>query len=55
VCRGIIKDCKVVVKFSLVINDICLKVKVSVRGGGNIISLTINLVIIPLDVVNKAI
>jgi hypothetical protein len=53
--RGIIKDCKVVVEFSLVINNICLKVKVGIRGSGDIISLTINLVAMPLDVVDKAI
>jgi hypothetical protein len=53
--RGIIKDYKVVIEFSLIINNICLKVKVSVRGSSDIISLTINLVAMPLDVVNKAI
>jgi hypothetical protein len=53
--RGIIKDYKVVVEFGLVINDIRLKVKVGVRGGGDVISLTINLVAMPLDVVDKAI
>jgi hypothetical protein len=53
--KGIIKDYKVVVKFSLVINNICLKVKVSVKGGGDVISLIINLVVMPLDMVNKAI
>jgi hypothetical protein len=55
VCRGIIKDYKVVIEFSLAINNIYLKVKVSVRGGGDIISSTINLIVMPLDVVNKAI
>jgi hypothetical protein len=53
--RGIIKNYKVVVKFSLAINNIYLKVKVSIRGSSNVISLTINLVAMPLDVVNKAI
>jgi hypothetical protein len=53
--RGIIKDCKVVIEFGLAINDIRLKVKVSVRGSGDVVSLTINLVVMPLDVVNKAI
>jgi hypothetical protein len=53
--RGIIKDCEVVVEFSLVINNIYLKVKVGVRGGGDIINLTINLVVMPSDVVDKAI
>jgi hypothetical protein len=55
VCRGIIKDCKVVVEFGLIINDICLKVKVGIRGGGDVVSSTINLVAMPLDVVDKAI
>jgi hypothetical protein len=53
--RGIIKDYEVVVEFSLVINDIRLKVKVGVRGGGDVVSSTINLVAMPLDVVDKAI
>jgi hypothetical protein len=53
--RGIIKDYKVVVEFGLVINNIRLKVKVSIRGGGDVISSTINLIIMPLNVVNKAI
>ena len=53
--RGIIKDYKVVVKFSLAINNTRLKVKVSVKGGGDVISLIINLVAMPLDMVNKAI
>jgi hypothetical protein len=53
--RGIIKDYKVVVEFSLVINNIYLKVKVGIRGGGNIVSSTINLITMPLDIVNKAI
>ena len=53
--RGIIKDYKVVVEFSLIINDICLKVKVGVRGGGDVISSTINLIAMPLNVVDKAI
>ena len=53
--RGIIKDYKVVVEFGPVINDICLKIKVGVRGDGNVISSTINLVEMPLDMVNKAI
>jgi hypothetical protein len=53
--KGIIKDYKVVVEFSLVINNIRLKVKVGIRGGSDVISSTINLVIMPLDVVNKAI
>jgi hypothetical protein len=53
--RSIIKDYKVVVEFSLAINDIRLKVKVGIRGGGDIVNLIINLVVIPLDVVNKAI
>jgi hypothetical protein len=53
--RGIIKDYKVVVEFSPVINNTRLKVKVGVRGSGDIISLTINLITMPLDVVNKAI
>jgi hypothetical protein len=55
VYRGIIKDCEVVVEFGLVINDIRLKVKVGVRGGGDVVSSTINLVTMPLDVVDKAI
>jgi hypothetical protein len=53
--RGIIKDYKVVVEFGLVINDIRLKVKVGIRSGGDVVSLTINLVAMPSDVVNKAI
>jgi hypothetical protein len=55
VYRGIIEDCEVVIGFGLVINNICFKVKVGVRGSGNVVSLTINLVIMPLDVVDKAI
>jgi hypothetical protein len=53
--RGIIKDCKVVIKFGPAINNTRLKVKVGVRGGGDIVNLTINLVAMPLDVVDKAI
>jgi hypothetical protein len=53
--RGIIKDCKVVIKFGLVINDTRLKVKVGIRGGGDVVSSTINLVAMPSDMVNKAI
>ena len=53
--RGIIKDYKVVIKFSLIINNTRLKIKVGVKGGGNIVSSTINLVAMPLNVVNKAI
>jgi hypothetical protein len=55
VYRGIIKDYKVVVEFSLIINDIYLKVKVSIKDSGDVISLIINLITMPLDVVNKAI
>ena len=53
--RGIIKDYKVVIEFSPAINNICLKVKVSIKSGGDVVSSTINLIIMPLDVVNKAI
>jgi hypothetical protein len=53
--RGIIKDYKVVVEFSLVINNIRLKVKVSIKGGGDVVSSTINLVAMSLDIVNKTI
>jgi hypothetical protein len=53
--RGIIKDYEVVVEFGLVINDTRLKVKVGVRGGGDVVSSTINLVAMPSDVVDKAI
>jgi hypothetical protein len=53
--RGIIKDCEVVIEFGLVINNTRLKVKVGIKGGGDIISLTINLVVMPLNVVDKAI
>ena len=42
--RGIIKDCEVVIEFSLAINNTRLKVKVGVRGGGDVVSSTINLV-----------
>jgi hypothetical protein len=53
--RGIIKDCEVVIEFGPAINNTRLKVKVGVRGGGDIINLTINLVVMPSDVVDKAI
>ena len=53
--RGIIKDCEVVVKFSPAINDTRLKVKVGIRGGGDVVSSTINLIAMPLNVVDKAI
>jgi hypothetical protein len=53
--RSIIKDCEVVVEFSLAINNTRLKVKVGVRGGGDVVSSTINLVAMPSDVVDKAI
>jgi hypothetical protein len=55
VYRDIIKDYKVVIEFGPVINNIRLKVKVSIKGGSDVISSTINLVVMPLDVVNKAI
>jgi hypothetical protein len=53
--RGIIKDYKVVIEFSLAINNTRLKVKVGIRGGGDVVSSTINLVIMPSDIVDKAI
>jgi hypothetical protein len=53
--KGIIEDYKVVVEFGPAINDTRLKVKVGIRGGGDVISSTINLIAMPLDVVNKAI
>jgi hypothetical protein len=53
--RGIIKDCEVVIEFGPAINNTRLKVKVGVRGGGDVVSSTINLVAMPSDVVDKAI
>jgi hypothetical protein len=55
VCRDIIKDCEVFVEFGPAINNIRLKVKVGIRGSGDVVSLTINLVVMPSDVVDKAI
>jgi hypothetical protein len=53
--RGIIKDLKVVIKFSPVVNNTRLKVKIGFRGGGDVDSSSINIVTIRLDVANKAI
>jgi hypothetical protein len=53
--KRIIKDYKVLVEFGLVINDTRLKVKVGLRGSGDVVSSTIDLVAMPSDVVDEAI
>lgn len=53
--RGIVEDLEVVIKFSLVVNNICLKVKIGFWGGGDVDSSSINIIIIRLDVANEAI
>jgi hypothetical protein len=55
VSKGIINFCKVLIKFSLVINNTLPKVDIRGGGGGFISSLYINIIIVLLYIINKAI
>jgi hypothetical protein len=55
VSRGIINFYKVLVKFSPVINNILLKVDIRGRGVGFVNSLYVNVVVVLLYVIDKAI
>jgi hypothetical protein len=55
VSRGIINFYKVLVKFSPVINNILLKVDIKGRGVGFVNSLYVNIVVVLLYVIDKAI
>jgi hypothetical protein len=55
VCRGIVKDFKVVIKFRLAINDTGLKVKVGFKGFVDVNSLSFDVVTPRLYVCNKVI
>jgi hypothetical protein len=55
VSKGIINFYKVLIKFSLAINNILPKVDIKGGGGGFISSLYINIVVVLLYVINEAI
>jgi hypothetical protein len=53
--RSIVKDYKVLIEFSPVINNTRFKVKIKGRGVGDVGSSNINIVAVLPDVINKAI